>query len=311
MPAGSKNKRFLFTDERTRIELWLQWQALRRHPEYGPAVQTLLQEMTEERNILSPILSYTESDFDPQRVGTDRANIKRFLAIRSFLSNMDILSRHLRSQTFFMTFEADIPVEMSKSFHQDAQHLPDKSTAAAVNSLRRTENRDLFPQLAHFERDWGIRIPLDPAISFLPDFVTEHIFQRDYEISLTLAPSDEAPLSFSPSDEELIVEFRIRRGASKEVLRAQFDTILQMYGSWDVDQKAPRTRQRQEFADYDKMFRAYDLRQQGQPINEIARQLWPEKFERNQRPYPEKNPIALHARDCIRRAKKLIRDAKK
>jgi hypothetical protein len=286
MPTGSNNKRFSFIDERTHIALWVKWQALRRHPEYGHAVQTCLQEVTEQLNILGPSLTGSESDWITQNTLTDIAN----------------LSRILRSQTFPMAFEADIPAEMYKSF---------KSTANVVLRLCRTEKRDLFPPLARFERDWGIRIPLDPAIPFLPKFVTVHVFRRDYEISLTLAPSDEAPLSFSPSDEELIVEFRIRPGASKEVLRAQFDTILQMYSSWDVDQKAPRTRQRQEFADYDKMFRAYDLRQQGQPINEIARQLWPEKFERNQRPYPEKNPIALHARDCIRRAKKLIRDAKK
>jgi hypothetical protein len=301
MPAESKNKSSPFIDERTRIALRIKWQALRRHKEYRHAVQTFRQEVTEQFNILSPILSYTELDFDPQRVSTDRANLKRFLRIRNFLKDIDNLSRSLRSRTFPMAFKADISAEMYKSF---------ESTAAVVRSLRRTENRDLFPPLTHFERDWGIRIPLDPAIPFLPDFVALQVFRSDYEVSLTYAPSDEATLSCSPSDVELIVEFRIRPGASKKVLRAQFDTILQMYGSWDVDRKAPRMRQRQEFADYENMFLAYDLHRSGQSIDVIARQLWLKEFERNQRPYPEKNPIALRARDCIRRATKLIRAAK-
>jgi len=84
-----------------------------------------------------------------------------------------------------------------------------------------------------------------------------------------------------------------------------------VYGPWNDAPKVPRTRQRQELAHYDEMFRAYDLRQQGQSLGEIARQLWPEEFERNQRSYPEKNPIAQRAWDRIRRAQRLIRDAKK
>jgi hypothetical protein len=138
--------------------------------------------------------------------------------------------------------------------------------------LCRTGNRDVFPPLARFERDWGIRIPLDLAIPFLPDFVALQILPRDYEVTITL------PIS----DAELIVEFRIRPEASKEVLLAQFDAVLQtyhswnfnpkalldtlqqMYRSWNIDPQAPRARQRQELAYYDTMFRAYDLRQQGQ-----------------------------------------------
>jgi len=83
-----------------------------------------------------------------------------------------------------------------------------------VLRLCRTENRDLFPPLARFERDWGIRIPLDPAIPFLPNFVAMHVFQRDYEVSITF---------FVPG-REVSVKFDIRPEASKEVLLAQFDT---------------------------------------------------------------------------------------
>ena len=62
MPAGSKNKRFSFIDERTHIALWVKWQALRRHPEYGHAVQTCLQEVTEQLNTLCLSLSSSTSD---------------------------------------------------------------------------------------------------------------------------------------------------------------------------------------------------------------------------------------------------------
>ena len=276
MPTSSKNKRFSFIDERTRITLSMQWQALRRHPEYGHAVQTCLKEVAEQLKILEPSLVYSGSYWITKNTLTDIAN----------------LSRTLRSQTFPMAFEAGIPAEMYKSF---------KSTANVVLRLCRPENRDLFPSLARFERDWGIRIPLDPAIPFLPNFVAMHVFQRDYEVAI----------SFCVPGREVSVKFDIRPEASKEVLLAQFDTILQVYGPWNDAPKVPRTRQRQERAHYDEMFRAYDLRQQGHTLGEIARQLWPEEFERNQRSYPEKNPIVQRVRDRIRRAQRLIRDAKK
>ena len=273
MPTGSNNKKFSFMDERTRIALSVQWQALRRHPEYGPAVQTCLKEVAEQLNILEPSLAYSGPDWITRNTYTNIAN----------------LSRTLRSQTFPV---AGIPAEMYKSF---------RATANTVLGLCRPENRDLFPSLARFERDWGIRIPLDPAIPFLPNFVALHVFQGDYDVSITF---------FVPG-REVIVEFRIRPEASKEVLLAQFDTILQVYGPWNDAPKVPRTRQRQALAHYDEMFRAYDLHQQGHSLGEIARQLWPKEFERDQRPYPQKNPIVQRARDRIRRAQRLIRDAKK
>jgi hypothetical protein len=58
MPAGSKNKRFSFIDERTRITLSVQWQALRRHPEYSHAVQTCLKEVADQLKILELSLVY-------------------------------------------------------------------------------------------------------------------------------------------------------------------------------------------------------------------------------------------------------------
>src|SRR5262245_18586226 len=128
MPTSSKNKRFSFVDERTRITLSVQWQALRPHPEYGHAVQTCLKEVAEPLKILVPSLVYSGSYWITKNILTDIAN----------------LSRTLRSQTFPMAFEAGIPAEMYNSF---------KATASTVLRLCRTENRDLFPPLARFERD--------------------------------------------------------------------------------------------------------------------------------------------------------------
>ena len=61
MSTGSKNKGFSFIDERTRITLSAQWQALHRHPEYGHAVQTCLKEVAEQLKILEPSLAYSLS----------------------------------------------------------------------------------------------------------------------------------------------------------------------------------------------------------------------------------------------------------
>src|SRR5262249_2602843 len=142
------------------ITLSVQWQALRRHPEYGHAMQTCLKEVAEQLQILEPSLVHSGS----------------YWIIKNILTDIADLSRTLRSQTFPVAFEAGIPAEMYKSF---------RTTANTVLGLCRMENRDLFPPLARFERDWGIRIPLDPAIPFLPDFVALHVFQRDYEVAIT------------------------------------------------------------------------------------------------------------------------------
>jgi hypothetical protein len=61
MSTGSKNKGFSFIDERTRITLSAQWQALHRHPEYGHAVQTCLKEVAEQLKILEPSIVYSGS----------------------------------------------------------------------------------------------------------------------------------------------------------------------------------------------------------------------------------------------------------
>jgi hypothetical protein len=49
MSKHSKDKRFSFVDERTRVALWLCWQALRRNPWYGRAVRVCLQDIQDLR----------------------------------------------------------------------------------------------------------------------------------------------------------------------------------------------------------------------------------------------------------------------
>jgi hypothetical protein len=253
-------------------------------------VQTCLQEVIEQLNSLYLSLSSSTSDLMTRNSRIDIA--KSYFRTQSFLRDMDDLSDSLRSQTFPETFKEDIPGEMYKSF---------QSATAAVFRLCKTENRDLIPSLARFARDWSIAIPLDPAIPSLPDFVTVRVFQRDYEFSLT----------YGHADTELKVELRIRPGASQEIVLEQVKTILQMYDSWNVDPKARRTRLRPKRAHYEKTFEAYDLDQQGSSREEIARQLWPKEFERDQRPYPARNPTEQRVHDAITRAQELIHGVKK
>ena len=148
----AKHIRNPFIDERTRITLCNNWQALRRHPEYGPAVQTCLQDMREHLAMLEAILAYyIPSDANARpHVGTERATIRHFVHMQSFLKNIDRLSRSLRSQPMPTTWEPGGVEAMAHAFHQAAPHLIEKRTTTALHRLCRPEQRDAFPSRARF-----------------------------------------------------------------------------------------------------------------------------------------------------------------
>ena len=141
-----------FIDEHTCITLYKNWQALRRHPEYGPVVQTCLQDMREHLAMLEAILAYyIPSDANARpHVGTERAPIRHFVHMQSFLKNMDCLSRGLRSHPVLTTYEPGDAEAMAHAYRQAAPHLIEKRTTTALHSLCRPEHRDAFPSRARF-----------------------------------------------------------------------------------------------------------------------------------------------------------------
>jgi hypothetical protein len=163
-----------------------------------------------------------------------------------------------------------------------------------LNRLCEPALREAVPPLARFADTWGIHLPLDPTIPILPDFVAYAVFPRDHDIKLT-----------SRRDGELIVEFAIRRGASREVLRAQLDAIFAA-NSWLTNASAHHQHRKRSY--YENVFRAYDLSLQDYTFPEIAQQLWPKEWSSMRRDYPQKNPMVQRAQDYVARAHALIHE---
>jgi hypothetical protein len=268
---------------------------------------------------------------------TRRDIYKSYWRTKSFLKDITNLSDLLRSQPFPERLEEVIPAGMRQSLQsaidavlkeaippaemrQSLQSAIDvvvrekaiplaemrqslQSAINAVHRLCRPENRDLIPSLARFERDWRISLPLDPAIPFLPDFVASRVFQIDHEISVT----------YGPSDTECHVTFHmIRPPVSKEVLFTQLDTILEEYSSWNVDPEERRTRQRPNLPFYEERFRVYDLKCAGNSYAAIAKQLFPDVFTDDKKPFDSSNreyrKTMQHVKDLYKAAEDLIKN---
>src|SRR5262249_22445475 len=136
--------------------------------------------------------------------------------------------------------EEEISGEMTE-FYREAH--------AAVSSISQAEIRTRLPPLASLAKDWGICIPLDPKIPSLPLLVAFAAFdhQTDYDLEF----------SRSFSQNELTVTFHIRPGASKEVLLAQFDSVLKNFAPPRPPTSKTPKRQQKELSYYELMFRAY------------------------------------------------------
>src|SRR5215217_1486563 len=142
----------------------------------------------------------------------------------------------------------------------------------ALQPLCRPELRTIFPPLATFAHTWGIRLPLDPRIPALPEWIAASVFPRSYDIRVTYRRVWEDLNLWPQHDVELVVEFSIRSGASPDELREQFELILARQ-AFLHQPRAGRIRHDQAY--FKRVFQAYKLRQQGQTLSAIAYHLWP------------------------------------
>jgi hypothetical protein len=178
----------------------------------------------------------------------------------------------------------------------------------ALKRLCQPELRTLVPPLAKFAHTWMIRLPLDPAILTLPDWVAAAVFPRDYNITLCYRRVWEDLSLWPQYDKELVVEFRIQDGASPDVLRKQFDAILATQASWN---RPYSYRKRWDQAYYEEVFAAYDLHTQGYTFPAIAQQLWPREWHRQSEAPSSHKALKQRARDHVKRARGLIRGEQK
>ena len=308
----AKHIRNPFIDEHTRITLYKNWQALRRHAEYGPAVQTCLQDMREHLAVLQAILAYyIPSDTDAQPyVGTEHATISHFVHMQSFLKNMDHLSRGLYSHCVLTTYEPGDAEAMARAYLQAAPYPLEKRAANALYSLCRPEHCDAFPLLARFAHTWNIRLPLDPAIHFLPDQVAMHVFprnfdQRNFEVSMSFQFSGP---DYDPAgaDEKVTITAEIFPGAYRPAIREAIATRLNYAFPWEVDGHRPSEYQRRDLTHYMQWFAAYDrYHHDKHSYNKITRMLWPTEQNAGQ------NSTVKRGSYAVKQAEELIHAAKK
>jgi len=307
-----------FIDEHTCITLYKNWQALRRHSEYGPAMQACLQDMREHFAMLQAILAYyipSDADARPY-VGTEHATISHFVHMQSFLKNMDCLSRGLRSHPVLTTYEPGDAEAMAHAYRQAAPYPLEKRAAYALHSLCQPEHRDAFPLLARFAHTWNIRLPMDPAILCLPDLVAMNVFprnfdQRNFEVSTSFQFSGP---DYDPAgaDEKVTITVELFPGAYRPAIREDFATRLNWAFPWEVDGHQPRGYQRRDLTYYMKWFAAYDLLHHDKhSYSKIARKLWPKEWEENQRNDLVRNSTEKRVSYAAKQAEKLIHAAKK
>jgi len=259
----------LFLNDRTRTALWVEWQRRRRHPDYSPAVDSCLQELSTHLSTLS---------FSTPLEDQERAHTVQFLQTLTTL-----LQQHATSAQRDRTTESRI--------------------WALLRPLCDRELRTLFPPLAKFAYEWGLRLPLAPTIPHLPDWVAAMVFPRNYEIILTYKRVYEDLNLWPQHEPELVVEFRIRAGASHDELREQFDAILARHAHWNHP-RTHRIRPKQTY--YENLFRVYDLHSHGHTLSAIAQQLWPHEWHGMSQGYGSKQTLRQRVRGHLKRARELI-----
>ena len=273
MPDHVPRHRDIFLNDRTRTVLWVEWQRRRRHPDYGPAVDACLTAM---------------AVYEDQERGQTLQDILEANAL-------------LRQHAFPFTGE-----NAASTGGIDEYMIG--WLALALKRLCQPEVRTLFPPLAAFAHAWILRLPLDPAISALPDWVAASVFPRTYDITLTYRWVYEELSLWPQDDRELVVEFRIRQGASHDELREQFDAILAAHASWNRP-RLYRHRGNQRY--YEQVFHAFDLSIQGRTLPAIAQQLWPNEWHAHSERLPTHQTLLQRARGHVTRARALIHGEQK
>lgn len=263
MADGTPHRRDVFLNDRTKTLLWVEWERRRWHVDYAPAVGTCLQAMS--LHLLSRPFT-TDEEREQSQILQD-------------IATLNALLRHDPEVTQFETHRWII------------RTLP---------RLCRPALRTLFPPLAKFVHAWAIRLPLDAAIPSLPPWVAALVFPRSYDIRLTYRRVFEDLTLWPQEDVELVVEFRIRPGASRDELLEQFDLIL----ARQAHLQQPRERRIHGSQDYyQRVFQAYALHHQGQTAAAIAQHLWPEDWQRQT---PTHRTLVQRVRGYLKRAQVLI-----
>ena len=147
--------------------------------------------------------------------------------------------------------------------------------------------------------------PLTGSFLRCLQWIAASVFPRSYDIRLTYRKVFEDLNLWPQIDWELVVEVRIRQGASHDELREQFDLILARHAHW---QQPRQHRIHGDQAYYQRVFQAHALHHQGQTLAAIAQHLWPEEWQRQTPTHPT---LVQRARGYLQRAQALIFGAQK
>ena len=289
VPPGS------LLDDRTRVTFYFQWQALRRHAEYRRAVPACLQEIKAfTAGVLAQLDALDQPSAPPEAVEyAALLSAARVLATQhstgqGWLRELAALTDTLHREVFPFERRKAVP-----SKHRDLYY----ATYRRLVYLCSRQTQALLAPLAQFAQEWGIRLPMDPAIAFLPDFVALHVWDTAYAIEVI----------YPPGNDEIIFSFRVRPGATKDAVLALVDDVLQTHVPPAWMGKSHRRRHNRAY--YAALFETYDRRMNGESPRQIAQALWPEELAAGPQPYPDsphQHPAVQRVRDLVRAAKKLI-----
>ena len=287
MPTPSKHA----ITEEIHTQIWVQWQVLRRNPEYQAAVKTFPAAVR---------ALHAQAEQQRAALGTPPSSADTAVFTAYIEPWLEYGEGMRACQTVLEAYE-----ELSQWLHSSLTAVErtalDTMQGQAYATIFTTINhilapcdlphiREAVPPLAAFQRQWGIRFPVEPDIPYairpLLWSAQEHLVECTYDTArnvLHLTVSLDAP--------------------KKQIMDAIEDFVTHWRSLKKLSSK--RRSRLQERTHYEKIFEVYDLHHDGISDAAIARQLWLEEFKSPQRP-GAKNPVLQRVSDRIKAAKKLI-----
>ena len=294
-----------------RTMLWLTWQTRRWQPVYRSAVAQVLRglrhdirELTAQRQVLAERgrtwMTTRLPDIDTL-ITNDMEVRDRLAACRRVLLTYRQCRRYLREFTKSVT-----PAERHALDRAEGDKYAELNHAVMdmVAPCLAQDVLDQVPALATFVTRCHMRFPLPPRLPWLIE-----------EICRDLVPI--RVVRFDDTRGEVVTATRIGTDFPLQAITDFFTMIYCAYDpQWRGHSEGPSARRMQSFDHYIDVFLVYELRQRRRPYRRrpyrrlsytaIARQVWPEEFERYQDGPPHTNPIVHRVRNHLRLAAQLI-----
>jgi hypothetical protein len=294
--------------EKLQTHLYLKWQTLRRNDDYRKAVATFLREVRSNIRTLDrrwkQLCATGELWLSRAIPDMDTYAQAVFGCPDQTKAYQSVLDTYKRIKTLIRRFNAELS-QAERDRFEAIQGEPWVEITHTIMDLiapyLAQKFLDRVSVLGRFQQEWDMEFPLTPDLLW----VIDEVFRSSKTVPVRVTGGDATQRTVS-------LTIQLDTGLPKELIMACLDTVLSRYLPKEQTRlRAVSKRRVYSLKYYQDAFCAYDLRQQGIAIDEIAKRIWPDDFERWQCPWPEKNRVLQRVHDRIKLTQELIRTAKK